>query len=358
MILSIFLFLVFACSYFATFLVQRYATKHNIVDDPKSAPGRKQQKKPVPLLGGLGFTLTALLSILILYGISLSPLRYIVSTDGVLNQAVLEISTVGFKLFWVLVSIVILSVVGYLDDKLHLSAKWQILSISVYVLVSLVGANLVIDNLSYPFNSLIPDLFWLKFILSFIWVFLCVNATKILDGLDGLVALVGFSGFLLVASVSFLPNVNQVLPAVLALIWSASILGFMPFNFPNAKLYLGEGGSEIVGFLLAIFSLWSGAKVATVSMGIGLFILDIVLVVILRLKQKRSPLSGDRFHWHHRLIDLGLSKIQVLAITAIFLVIFGAVGLAFDTSYKVILILLEIIVLLALLVWGTYAKSE
>jgi UDP-GlcNAc:undecaprenyl-phosphate GlcNAc-1-phosphate transferase len=252
----------------------------------------------------------------------------------------------------------ILNIVGYLDDKYHLSAKWQLVSMVAYITIALLGANLVISQLSYPFNQLIPDLYWLKFILSFAWVFLCVNATKILDGLDGLVGLVGFVGCILVVAVSFIPLVGQSLPAVMALIWAAAILGFLPYNFPNAKLYLGEGGSEMVGFLLAIFSLWSGAKVATVSMGIGLFILDILLVVLLRLRQRRSPLSGDRLHWHHRLIDLGLSKIQVLAITAIFLVGFGTIGLILPTVYKIWLILIEVLVLLGLLLWSNYARRD
>ncbi len=377
MILILILISSLSISFILTGFICRLALKYNIVDDPKSAPSRKQQKRPIPLLGGLGFTITAVVFISILYFLGLvlpSVLTYfpglydpktidaIVPSlkygDQTLIKALLIIPTEGFRMFWVLVSLLILSIVGYLDDKYQLSAKWQLLSMCVYIVIALLGSNLVISRLSYPFNELIPDLYWLKFALSFAWVFLCINATKILDGLDGLVGLVGFVGFILVAAVSFIPLVSQSLPAVIALIWAAAVLGFLPYNFPNAKLYLGEGGSEIVGFLLAIFSLWSGAKLATVSMGIGLFILDILLVVLLRLKQRRSPLSGDRLHWHHRLTDLGLSKIQVLAITAIFLVGFGSIGLVLATEYKIWLILTEVLVLLGLLLWSNYTQTR
>lgn len=369
MVLFLILGFSFGFSYFLTNFVAKYALKSDIVDDPKSAPNRKQQAAPIPLLGGLGFMLSAVFCVFLLYISSLvlpsfTDLSYHIGILPNLNNAnetlihsLKDITNEGGRLFWVFVSIVILSLVGFLDDKYHLSAKWQLLSMVVYITIALLGANLVVDQLSYPFNRVIPDIYILKFFLSFAWIFLCVNATKILDGLDGLVGLVGFTGFILIVAVSFLPSVGQALPGVIALIWAASILGFLPYNFPNAKLYLGEGGSEVVGFLLAIFSLWSGAKVATVTMGIGLFILDIVLVVLLRLRQKRSPFSGDRFHWHHRLSDLGLSKIQVLAITAIFLVGFGAVGLALETQYKVWLILVEVLVLLGLLLWSNYNKG-
>ena len=374
MVLILGLFCSFIVSYLLTGLILKKALKYQIVDDPSSAPDRKKQCRAVPLLGGLGFTISSAIFIFILYlaglflpsflpNLDLQELNSIVPSlsngNETLIKALLTIQSEGFRLFWVFVSLLILSVVGFLDDKYHLSAKWQLLSMVVYIVIALLGANLVISQLSYPFNRLIPDLYWLKFGLSFAWVLLCVNATKLLDGLDGLVALVGFTGFLLIASVSFLPSVSQALAGVIALVWAFSILGFLPYNFPNAKLYLGEGGSEVVGFMLAIFSLWSGAKVATVSMGIGLFILDIFLVVMLRLKQKRNPFSSaDRFHWHHRLIDLGLSKIQVLAITAIFLVGFGAIGLELPTEYKVWLILSEVLVLLGLLLWSNYSREK
>ena len=374
MVLILALFCSLVLSYWLSGLIQKFAIKSQIIDDPKSAPARKRQKQPIPLLGGLGFTITASLFVFILFLASLVLPNFITNLDlksineivpslkngnETLIKSMLAIPAEGFRLFWIFVSLFILTIVGYLDDKYHLSAKWQLLSMIVYIVIALLGANLVITQLSYPFNQLIPDSYWLKFGLSFAWVLLCVNATKLLDGLDGLVGLVGFTGFILIASVSFLPGVSQALAGVVALIWAFSLLGFLPYNFPNAKLYLGEGGSEVVGFMLAIFSLWSGAKVATVSMGIGLFILDIFLVMMLRLKQKRNPFSSaDRFHWHHRLIDLGLSKIQVLAITAIFLVGFGAIGLALPTEYKIWLILSEILVLLSLLLWTNYSQEK
>jgi UDP-GlcNAc:undecaprenyl-phosphate GlcNAc-1-phosphate transferase len=307
MILFAILVLSFGLSYILTGLIAKFALKADIVDDPKSAPKRKQQKVPVPLLGGLGFMFSAIFCIILLYISSLflpslidatyysSNIPNLNNADETLIRGILDMTNEGNRLFWVFISIFILGFVGILDDKYHLSAKWQILSMVVYISVALVGADLVIDQLSYPFSQLIPDIYSLKFFLSFAWIFLCVNATKILDGLDGLVGLVGFTGFILIVAVSFLPSVGQALPGIIALIWAFSILGFLPHNFPNARLYLGEGGSEVVGFLLAIFSLWSGAKVATVTMGIGLFILDIILVVLLRLRQNRSPFSGDRF---------------------------------------------------------------
>lgn len=383
MFFGIYLVAVTLLSFTLTNWVRHWSIRQYIVDDPKSDPKRKKQIQPVPLLGNVGFTLAAIFSILVLYGIG----WYVINVDtslslfsqdlqrftqnlavnsdpgflkellyrdmnGSLQQLIYALSQFvleGRRLFWIGVSLLVLTIGGFLDDKYHFSARWQVLFITAYIVIAIFGGELIITNFSYPFNQVLPESYWFRALFSFAWIGFCVAATKFLDGLDGLVSIVGLAGFLLVAAISFSLPIAQPVPAILALVWAASIVGFLPFNFPNAKMYLGEGGSEIIGFLLGVFSLWSGAKVATVSMGIGIFILDWLLVMIMRAKDKRNPItSSDRFHWHHRLFDLGMTKIQVLAITSIFLVGFATLGLNSSTSAKPWLIIAEILVLTAL----------
>ena len=254
----------------------------------------------------------------------------------------------------------ILLIGGYFDDKYHLSPKWMVIPILSSLLLAVFGGNLKIEVLSYPFDSFLPNVGWLHSLLAFLWVGFCLTATKFLDGLDGLVTTVGIIGLLSIGSVSLFPNVNQPLIFTISMIWTAGLLGFLPFNFPDAKLYLGEGGSEIVGFVIGVLSILSGAKVATAGTVIGWFILDIILVMLARVIQHKNPFSGDRLHWHHRLIDLGLTKIQALSLTALIIVITSQIGLLFSTEYKVYVFVAQILMLLSIF-WLTiylYQKKK
>jgi UDP-GlcNAc:undecaprenyl-phosphate/decaprenyl-phosphate GlcNAc-1-phosphate transferase len=251
------------------------------------------------------------------------------------------------NLFWILISVIILVVGGYYDDKYHLPPKKMFVPILASLLIAVIGGGLKIEVLSYPFAAILPNIGLLHSLFAFIWIGFCLTATKFLDGLDGLVTTVGIIGFFSIASVSLFANVNQPLVFGFAMIWAAGLIGFLPYNFPDAKLYLGEGGSEIIGFVVGVLSILSGAKVATSGTVIGWFILDIILVMVARLVQHKNPFRGDRLHWHFRLIDMGLSKLQVLSLTAIIIIITSQSGLFFPTEYKVYVLLSQAVILLA-----------
>jgi UDP-GlcNAc:undecaprenyl-phosphate/decaprenyl-phosphate GlcNAc-1-phosphate transferase len=316
--------------------VRTFAIKRGITDDPASAPHRKNQKQPIPLFGATGFICSSLVATLILWLINRSYFN--------IN---LNLGITSFNLICIALAVVILMIGGYFDDKYHLSPKWMFIPILSSLLLAVIGGGLKIEVLSYPFTSILPNIPLLHGALAFIWIGFCLTATKFLDGLDGLVTMVGIIGFLSIASVSLLPNVGQPLVFGFAIIWVAGLLGFLPFNFPNAKLYLGEGGSEIIGFTIGVLSILSGAKVATVSSVIGWFILDIILVMLIRLFQHKNPLKGDRLHWHFRLIDMGLSKVQVLSLTALIITITSQLGLIFPTEYKVYVFIAQALLLLS-----------
>jgi UDP-GlcNAc:undecaprenyl-phosphate/decaprenyl-phosphate GlcNAc-1-phosphate transferase len=235
---------------------------------------------------------------------------------------------------------------GYFDDKYHLSPKKMFAPILASLIIAVVGGGLKIEVLSYPFTTILPNNSLLHSFLAFLWIGFCLTATKFLDGLDGLVTTVGIMGLFSIASVSLLVNVNQPIVFGFAMIWVAGLIGFLPYNFPDAKLYLGEGGSEIIGFVIGVLSILSGAKVATAGTVIGWFILDIILVMLVRIFQHKNPFKGDRLHWHFRLTDMGLSKLQVLSLTTIIIIITSQSGLYFSTEYKVYVLLTQAILLL------------
>ncbi len=334
----IYIYIVLGFSFALSFLGSRLsillANKLNIVDDPKFEPTRKKQKTPIPLLGASGFIIIATIFSLLTW------LTYIFDWFGVGSSLYTNLEGVNFG--WILVSVIILLIGGFIDDKYRLKAKWLAIPITIALLITIFLGGLQIEALSYPFDSFLPQNQFLPPLLSFLWLGLCVSATKFLDGHDGLVTSMGFVTFLVIASVSLFDNVFQPFTAILSLIWAFSLLGFLPFNFPEAKSYLGEGGSEIVGFMIGVLSILSGAKVATSSMVIGWFIIDIIFVILLRIYQKKNPLKGDRLHWHFRLLDMGMSKIQVLVLTTILILITAHAGLIFPTNWKLWVIISQI----------------
>lgn len=317
-------------SYWSTFWITKYAQARNITDDPLSNPLRKKQKEPIPLLGATGFVIVALL---------LSSLCWVLRDSSFLNLgSLLDLNDGNVRFGWIILSVVILMIGGYFDDRFNLAAKWMFFPISLALLVAVIGGNLEISALSYPFNNVLPQWEVLPEVLAFLWLGLCLAATKFLDGHDGLVTIVGVIALLSIASVSLFSNVFQPLVFALAIIWIGSLIGFLPHNFPNAKVYLGEGGSEIIGFIVGVLAIISGAKIATAATVIGWFILDIILVITWRFLADRKLFEGDRLHWHFRLVDLGLNKLQVLVLTTFILLVTAQTGLYVPTEHKAIVL--------------------
>jgi UDP-GlcNAc:undecaprenyl-phosphate/decaprenyl-phosphate GlcNAc-1-phosphate transferase len=336
-------------SLYFSYLSLRIAKKLNIYDNPRSRPSIKKQSKPIPLLGASG---------LIFVGFSFSFLVYLISKFNFFNlSSLLKTNLDQANFVWVLVSILILSIGGFLDDKYNLSAKFLIIPVLLAVGVSVIFGGLTIEALSYPFDELLPNNKFLPYVLGFIWLIACTAATKFLDGLDGLVTTVGIIAFLMIASISFFANVFQPFTIILSLIWAISLCGYLPFNFPEAKSYLGEAGSEVIGFMIGVLSILSGAKVATANMVIGWFILDIILVFSTRLILKKSLFKADRLHWHFRLLDLGMNKFQVLILTTSLILFTSRLGLVASTGQKALLMISQFGVLVLVFVCPLILKK-
>lgn len=177
----------------------------------------------------------------------------------------------------------------------------------------------------------------LVFGLSFLWIVVVTNAMNFLDNMDGLAGGVGLiaAGLYLAATLIG----GQWFVAALASLLCGALLGFLLFNFPPAKLYLGDGGSLVVGLLLAVVSVrttyvappesglseavagvprsavgagWYGALMPVLVLAVPLY--DFTSVTLIRLRNGKSPLRGDHNHFSHRLLRRGLSKRKVLAV--------------------------------------------
>ncbi|MBN1287317.1 MAG: undecaprenyl/decaprenyl-phosphate alpha-N-acetylglucosaminyl 1-phosphate transferase [Anaerolineae bacterium] len=218
---------------------------------------------------------------------------------------------------------------GILDDRFEF--KWlpqyvaQLGAASVAVVF-----QIFIQYVNNPFTDL-PTEEWPHLVTVFVtvlWMGIMINAVNFMDGLDGLAA--GVAG--IAAVVLFINGVFRLdppqhsvglLPAALI----GATLGFLPFNFAPARVFMGSSGSMFLGYTVGALAIIGGAKMATILLVMGLPLLDFAWVVANRIRLGRNPLSGDRSHLHFRLLDLGLTQRQIVLGYWAFSALFGALTL-------------------------------
>jgi UDP-GlcNAc:undecaprenyl-phosphate GlcNAc-1-phosphate transferase len=317
-----------------TGLVRRLALRWRVIDKPTEE--RKIHAKPTPLLGGLAI----FLSLFLVLG------YYLFFTDKILSSQILVKNLVGVFLGGLL-----LMVGGFLDDKFKLAPRWQIVwptLAAVVVIGSGVGINYITNPLggTVDLNNWEKILFWWNGIpykitlfadlFTFIWLMGMMYTTKFLDGLDGLVSGVSTIGAVIIFFVSLMAEVAQPETATLAIIFAGACAGFLLWNFNPAKIFLGEGGSLFIGFMLGVLSIIAGGKIATVLLIMGLPILDAFLVLLQRLATKRSLVLADTKHLHFRLLDAGLSQRQAVFSLYFVTLVFGSSTLVLRSEGKLL----------------------
>ena len=156
-----------------------------------------------------------------------------------------------------------------------------------------------------------------------LWIVGMLNSVNFVDGLDGLLAGVALIAVTTLGVISLVDPISpQPLVAVLCALLAGSLLGFLPYNFHPARVFIGTAGVFAVGYALAVLSIMGTAKVAVALLVLGVPVIDTFWIIIRRMSEGRSPFDADRGHFHHRLLDLGLSHRQaVLMIYAICIVL-------------------------------------
>lgn len=294
-------------AFVSTPIARRIAFKVNAIDIPKDA--RRMHKKPIPRLGGLaifsGFLISAIYSIFI-------------TTGGVVS----DVNDGLRQVLGLIAGIVIIESYAFFDDitPLHSGKKFifQFIAATATVLISDTRITTVTNPFTDMGYSLIPDI--ISFPLTIIWIVGITNAVNFLDGLDGLVAGVASISSLSLFFVSILGQTGDPLSSLLMAGIAGAALGFLPFNFNPAKIFMGETGAAFLGFALAFVSMQGTLKTyTTISIAVpllvlGLPIFDIAFAVFRRLSNGKSPATADRGHIHHRLIDMGLSHKQSVVV--------------------------------------------
>jgi UDP-GlcNAc:undecaprenyl-phosphate GlcNAc-1-phosphate transferase len=223
--------------------------------------------------------------------------------------------------------------VGLWDDVRSLGPLPQLAG-QVAAAAVLVASGMTVDALSNPLGDVVLLPVWLGGLLALLWLVALMNTVNWADGMDGLAAgLAAIGGLVL-----FERSVTLVQPqwsvAALALAFSAAALGFLRWNMPPARVFLGSAGAYFLGLGLGGLAIIGGAKLATAALVLAVPLLDAAWVIAGRLASGHSPFRGDRRHLHHRLADRGWSARRVLLIFYGLSAAFGLLALLLPKEEK------------------------
>lgn len=311
--------LAFSLSLIFTFFIRRLSLKWGFFDYPSP---RKIHDKPIPRLGGVAVFLSFFLVVV----------GYLIFIPEKLQFVKEKILGIDKNLWGVLLGALVLVATGIYDDIKGLKPLPKLFfQLIAAGLVALFGIK--IWWFSNPFGPrIILGAFSPLFVI--LWILLLTNVVNWLDGLDGLATSVSFIAAIILFFLSLQPVVNQPATALLCLILAASCLGFLPFNFNPAKIFLGDSGAMFLGFMIAIFAIISGGKVATASLVLGIPIFDAIWVILRRLWGKKAPWLSDKRHLHHRFLEAGFNQRESVLILSGIALAFGVLSLFSQTKEK------------------------
>lgn len=314
--------------------------------------------RPTARSGGLALAVAATIALLLILCFSSRP-----TEESLGYSRDIEVARIGLLLIG---SLLTLALILY-DDvrempplaKLAVQIGVALVAIFPYFLAPGLEPplGLVIDQVQNPLGGTVylPPVAAVPFTLF--WIVGMMNTVNWLDGLDGLAGgVTAIAAFLLFIHTLRLGQYSLA-PLCLALV--GACLGFLPYNFHPAQVFMGDSGAMYLGYFLAILSIIGGAKIATALLVLGVPILDVAWVIIFRLSRGRSPLQADRGHLHHRLLDLGLSQVQIVLLFYGFCAGFGALALLLPSGlYKLLALTVMVLAVGGLLWWLSRRKLD
>ena len=265
-----------------------------------------------------------------------------------------------------LLPVMVLGVLSFIDDRCRVSALKR-LAVQIWLAAFVVIMGVQINFITNPFAAtnfdIATDWPWLAFALSVIWIVAIQNAINWFDGLPGLSVGVSGVGFLVLAILGLIRpelwfDLTHISLTYANFYLAGLCIGAWWFYW-RGKIILGDTGSQVLGFLLAVMSIWSGAKIATTLMVLGLPMLDFVWVIFRRMVlQKKSPFSGDMAHMHHLLTQ----KVKKARMVSLWLILsslgLGLAALVAAPMTKLWLILVFGLAVIGLNLWLWNTQSE
>ena len=332
--------------------------------DSAGAAGHVKELRPVPNIGGVAIVWSVLIPVAAALALAagIGAERLAEWAPG-LAESARRVAVSGRPALAILLGAVVLHVAGIVDDRRALPA-WPKLAIQVAVAV---GAAWLGDVRALTLLDPHVGGPWLSVVLSALFMVAMANAVNFLDNMDGLaggVSAIAAASFCIAACIAR----QWATAGVLALL-AGALLGFLAFNFPwregrSARIFMGDGGSLPVGFLLSALAIqitftapedaayalgtrWYGVLAPLVILAVPLY--DSVIVTLLRLSQGKSPMVGDHQHFSHRLVMRGLSRRGAVMLICALAIICGISGLLLGTAapWQAALIGVQTVIVLA-----------
>lgn len=267
------------------------APKIGAMDIPKD--GRRVHNKPMPRFGGAA----------IYIGMMVSLAVFALQGRGVVP---------------IMIGCTIVYALGLIDDltdmKPILKFVGQVLAATAVFAMGVRITFVKITIIDLLFTSGHPILFGsvIDYIVTVLWLVAITNAVNLIDGLDGLAAGIAAISALCIAYVAYIHGYE--LPTMLMMAVAGSALGFLPFNFHPARIFMGDGGSQLLGFAIAAFSVQGTVKGATImvvllpALVLGLPIFDTIMAIIRRTSRHQSISTADKEHLHHKIMKAGFGQ--------------------------------------------------
>lgn len=308
------LFLMVIIQVAITPFIRRLAFVLGAVDNPNA---RRVNKKPMPTIGGLGIFVTFNIGSFIL-------LREQFPTH---------------ELFSVFLASSVIVLTGMIDDILELKPWQKMAGIFVAALVIYYLAQIRMTELNIPLTNQVINLPWyLSLPITIFWILALTNAVNLIDGLDGLASGVSCISLLTMGIVGyyFLRNQGLYVP-IACFMLAACLMGFLPYNFNPAKIFLGDTGALYLGFMISVLALKGLKNVTFISLVVPIIILGVpisdTIYAIIRRKLNNKPISqADKHHLHHQLMRLGLTQRQTVLVIYALSLIYSFVSMLFLLS--------------------------
>jgi len=318
-------------------LARRLGTHRDIADRPG---GRRRHRGVIPRLGGIamyaGFTVALLATVLLpqqIFPPSLDPKEMT-------------------RLIGLLAGTTAVFIFGLLDDRFQFASRPQYIAQFLSALIA-VAFVIFIERINNPFSPRQIVFPWpVVAALTIFWFMGMINTVNWLDGLDGLAA--GVSAIMAAFLTIHMIREGQLSVALLPVALLGATLGFLPYNFNPAKIFMGSSGSYFLGWALAALGIMGGAKVATVLLAMGLPIMDVAWLIYHRWKLGGRPGFNGRDHLHHRLLDIGFTQRQIVLAYYAWCVVFGTAALVLENRlYKLIAMIVLFGAALIVLYWAS-----
>jgi UDP-GlcNAc:undecaprenyl-phosphate GlcNAc-1-phosphate transferase len=300
-------------------LWRRWCLRTNLLDNPGH---RKIHDSPIPLAGGFA-VLTGFLVPLIAGAILLKLEILRISSTALIvhgiNRRAVELAILG-------IGAVVITIIGWLDDKHELKPLTKFIGqllVAIAVAAASKRITLFVHNEFFSYS------------ITVFWLLTVINAFNFIDNMNGLCAGLGAIGAFLFALIA--ARDGEYLVALIGFLMCGALLGFLPYNFPRARVFLGDAGSHLVGYLLAVMAILPHfynklnphpLAVLTPLLILAVPLLDLAQVSLFRTLSRKPFWIGDTNHLSHRLTHLGLSRVRAVLILWVIAATGGVIAFA------------------------------